>query len=251
VIEVAQTGERALASLNGVAAIIHNANFDCAFLVHTAGVTLGETHDTLQAVKLALGESRSGLAQAVAHFCEHELDKEEQASDWSGTLTPAQIAYAARDVIWLWRLVQRIYPDLTDSADLARPPARPRGPYEVSLADQADADQGTNSAVPAFVRLTLHGVMFDRDAHTEVVSALADQDAAANAAYREACIEAGFPAAFAERVPRNDPETGEALKAILADSAPELLASACKSPGASVPPRASFARPRIWAQLSR
>jgi DNA polymerase-1 len=215
-IDVAKASELALASLNGVSAVIHNASFDCAFLAR-AGVMLGEVHDTLQASKLALGESRSSLAQAVAHFCDHALDKEEQASDWGGSLTPSKIAYAARDIIWLWRLAQRIYPDPADSADLAGLPARRRGPYEVSLADQAEAYQVANAAVPSFVKLNARGVMFDPVAHEDVLRALANQDAAASDAYKAACRELGRDD-LAERVPRTDAETATTLKALLSDS---------------------------------
>jgi DNA polymerase-1 len=151
---------------------------------------------------------RSSLAKAVAHYCGHALTKDEQASDWGAeTLTPAQIAYAGADAVWLWRL----------RCSLEAAPARRRAYYEAPLVDQAEAYRVANAAVPAFVRLNNRGVLFDPDAHGAVLRALAAQGAAASEAYRAACLETGYPA-LAERVPRTPAETAAALETILSEA---------------------------------
>jgi DNA polymerase I-like protein with 3'-5' exonuclease and polymerase domains len=82
----------------------HNAKFDLQFL-RTAGLPWPEASifDTMLVAQL-LGAGtidgqlkQCGLAAVVQRYLGLALDKALQMSDWTGTLTPAQLCYAARD----------------------------------------------------------------------------------------------------------------------------------------------------------
>ena len=193
VIDIAKAGEGALALLNGVSAIIHNAPFDLAFLQH-AGVTLGKVHDSMQAAILTLGKNKCSLAAAVKHYCKTDLDKELQASDWSAAaLSEDQIRYAARDVIWLWRLCPSLFADL--------------GP-------QASAYKIQAAAAPAVARLNTAGAAFDLEAHADTLRALAEAEEITRADYRAACLAIGKPD-LALTIPETAREIGAVLTALL------------------------------------
>ena len=195
VIDVAKTGAKTLKLLQGVSAVIHNAVFDLAFLQHR-GVTLGKVHDTQQAAKLTVGASKCSLARAVKYYLKADLDKDLQASDWSAPeLSAEQLTYAARDVIWLWRLCPPLFKDL--------------GPQVSAYRIQA-------AAAPAIARLNTAGIAIDLEKHAETLRALAEQDAIECAGYQDACRAMGKPE-LAEKVPRTDAEIAAFLKAVLSE----------------------------------
>jgi DNA polymerase-1 len=195
VVDAFKIGQNILTLLEGADAVIHNAAFELAHLGHI-GVELGKVHDTQQAAKLALGVHKSKLAAAVKHYHGVELDKDEQAGDWAAPiLTEAQRRYAARDVIWLWRLCQPLFRDIAPQISA----------YKVQIA-----------AVPAIARMNRAGITLDLAEHAKVLEAFAEQDAIACGAYRQACRELGKPDLGA-KVPRSDGEVAAFLKAVLTE----------------------------------
>lgn len=86
--------------------ILHYGVFDMSHLIHHYQVKFENTFCTYLASRvLSTGLSvRNGLKDVVKRYLDKELDKEEQASDWSGILTPSQLAYAANDVDVLFPL---------------------------------------------------------------------------------------------------------------------------------------------------
>lgn len=79
--------------------ISHNAKFDAKWIKHTFDTELGGVFDTLLASQLisAGADERHSLAAVAERYLDERLDKEEQLSDWSGTLSASQLEYAARD----------------------------------------------------------------------------------------------------------------------------------------------------------
>jgi DNA polymerase I-like protein with 3'-5' exonuclease and polymerase domains len=97
--------------------IAHNAKFDAKFLLKHGDIRLRGIFDTYLASQLisASAESdRHGLAAVTLRFLGHTVDKEEQRSDWSGTLSAAQLEYAARDAQVLLPLRERQQEKLTE-----------------------------------------------------------------------------------------------------------------------------------------
>jgi ribonuclease D len=104
----------------------HNLKFDLKFLV-AAGLPWprGTLFDTMLAAQL-LGAGTvegtlkaCGLAAVVERYLGFTLDKSEQHSDWSGSLSPQQLHYAAVDASVLWPLSQALMTAL-QAADLVR-----------------------------------------------------------------------------------------------------------------------------------
>ena len=66
-----------------------------------------------QLLRTSGGPSRFGLDVLAKHYLDETLPKDEQKSDWSGSLTESQLEYAANDVAVLFRLrevmVKKIY----------------------------------------------------------------------------------------------------------------------------------------------
>jgi DNA polymerase-1 len=126
--------------------VAHNALFDLRFLGRL-GFVPGEVHCTmLQAQLLAAGtREKVGLAACVQRELGRAVDKTEQAGDWSGILTPAQLDYAAEDAAVLRPLHQAQAAKLT-AADLERV-------YDLE-----------RRCLPAVVWMAGAGVGFDRDA---------------------------------------------------------------------------------------
>lgn len=80
--------------------IAHNAKFDAKFLMKNFGVRLGGVYDSFlasQLISAGYDGDRHGLEPVVRRFLNRSLDKTAQMSDWSGTLVPYQLEYAARD----------------------------------------------------------------------------------------------------------------------------------------------------------
>ena len=78
----------------------HNAKFDAKWIKHQLGVELGGLFDTLLASQLVSAgepEDRHGLQVVAERYLNETVDKAEQLSDWGGTLSEAQLDYAARD----------------------------------------------------------------------------------------------------------------------------------------------------------
>jgi DNA polymerase-1 len=93
-------------ALAGVPIVGHNLSFDVQFLVRL-GFSPGECRDTLL-MSQALYAGNRAIGHKLAECCRRELgetlDKQEQTSDWTGTLTSQQIAYAAKDAEVVRRL---------------------------------------------------------------------------------------------------------------------------------------------------
>jgi len=90
--------------------IFHFARFDLASLKAGLGVMPGPVYCTKIASKLARTfTDRHGLKDLVRDLLGIELSKEQQTSDWGAPeLTPAQLKYAAADVLHLHALRARL-----------------------------------------------------------------------------------------------------------------------------------------------
>jgi DNA polymerase-1 len=87
--------------------VAHNALFDLGFL-STLGFEVGKVVDTMilsqllhagsKVEPLKRGQTSHSLDSVVERELGLELDKTHQSGDWSGTLTPEMVEYAARDV---------------------------------------------------------------------------------------------------------------------------------------------------------
>ena len=93
-----------------VAKLFHFARFDIAILQKTFGVTVRPIYCTKIASKLVRTYTdRHGLKDLVRELLGVDLSKQQQSSDWGAdTLSDAQRAYAASDVLHLHALRQRL-----------------------------------------------------------------------------------------------------------------------------------------------
>jgi DNA polymerase-1 len=130
--------------------VAHNAAFDLGFLA-ALGFEPGVVHDTMLLSQLLLGTRKGkgfhGLAQVAERELGHTLDKDLQASDWSGALTRAQLDYAAADTAVLLPLYRAL-----------------AGNIKASVQDQVATIE--HRCLPAMVWLSRSGAAFDRDAWT-------------------------------------------------------------------------------------
>ncbi len=142
----------------------HNLSFDLRFLLAN-GLPMPDGEqlfDTMLASRLllsGLSEPRGthSLAGVAERYLDLAVDKTEQRSDWSGTLSDAQIAYAAKDATVLLPLVEKLDAALKE-ADLVR----------VAAIEMR--------ALPAIAWLEYSGAPFDREAWTELADeAVAEQ----------------------------------------------------------------------------
>ncbi|MDE0695984.1 MAG: ribonuclease D [Boseongicola sp.] len=101
--------ERLLAD-PGVLKIFHFGRFDIAALLHRFGTLAAPVYCTKIASKLVRTYTvRHGLKHLVSELLGVDISKLEQMSDWgAGTLTKAQLEYAASDVIYLHRLKEEL-----------------------------------------------------------------------------------------------------------------------------------------------
>ena len=101
--------ERLLADA-AITKIFHYARFDIAVLFHRLGVMADPIFCTKIASKLTRTYTdRHGLKDLVKDLLDIELSKQQQSSDWAAdTLSEAQLAYAAADVIYLHALRERL-----------------------------------------------------------------------------------------------------------------------------------------------
>ena len=91
---------------HGKTLYLHNASFDLGFLRRLGFIHDGATHDTLLMARLLHAGTKApcSLKDCVQSYLGIELSKEQQKADWSGTLTPEQLAYAANDTAHLFNL---------------------------------------------------------------------------------------------------------------------------------------------------
>ncbi len=101
--------ERLLAD-PAVTKIFHFARFDVAALYNAFGVMTAPVYCTKIASKLVRTYTdRHGLKDLVRELLGVDLSKQQQSSDWAAaTLSDAQLAYAASDVLHLHALRQRL-----------------------------------------------------------------------------------------------------------------------------------------------
>lgn len=107
-----------------VTKIFHFARFDVAVLYHAFGVVTQPIYCTKIASKLTRTYTdRHGLKDICREFLGVDLSKQQQSSDWAAeTLTQAQLAYAASDVLHLHALKEKLDQRLAreERTDLAR-----------------------------------------------------------------------------------------------------------------------------------
>jgi ribonuclease D len=101
--------ERLLAD-PGVTKLFHFARFDVAALRQAFGVVTAPVYCTKIASRLVRTYTdRHGLKDLVRELLGIDLSKQQQSSDWgAATLTEAQLAYAASDVLHLHDLRARL-----------------------------------------------------------------------------------------------------------------------------------------------
>src|SRR5271166_2724635 len=101
--------ERLLADPN-VVKLFHYGRFDMAVLHHAFGVMAAPVYCTKIASKIARTYTdRHGLKDLTRELLGVEISKQQQSSDWGAeTLTEAQLAYAASDVLYLHAIREKL-----------------------------------------------------------------------------------------------------------------------------------------------
>src|SRR5881275_233075 len=101
---------KALLGNPGIVKIFHFARFDLAALFNAFGVMPQPVYCTKIASRLSRTYTdRHGLKDLVREVLNIDLSKQQQSSDWgSQTLSEAQLAYAASDVLHLHALRERL-----------------------------------------------------------------------------------------------------------------------------------------------
>ena len=96
----------ALIADESVRKLFHFGRFDIAVLAHALGVVARPAYCTKIASKLVRTYTdRHGLKHLCAELLGVDISKQQQSSDWGAeTLSEAQCAYAASDVLYLHRL---------------------------------------------------------------------------------------------------------------------------------------------------
>jgi ribonuclease D len=94
----------------GVLKIFHFARFDVAVMQQAFGVITAPVYCTKIASKLTRTYTdRHGLKDIARELLGVELSKQQQSSDWGAeTLSEAQLAYAASDVLYLHQLKAKL-----------------------------------------------------------------------------------------------------------------------------------------------
>jgi len=90
--------------------LFHFGRFDIAMLCHAFGVMASPVYCTKIASKIARTYTdRHGLKDLVRELLGVEISKQQQSSDWGAeTLSEAQLAYAASDVLHLHALREKL-----------------------------------------------------------------------------------------------------------------------------------------------
>ena len=93
-----------------VVKLFHYGRFDMAVLCNAFGVMAGPVYCTKIASKIARTYTdRHGLKDLTRELVGVEISKQQQSSDWGAeTLTDAQLAYAASDVLYLHALREKL-----------------------------------------------------------------------------------------------------------------------------------------------
>ncbi len=101
---------RSLLADPGIVKIFHFARFDLAALQHGLGVMPGPVYCTKIASRLVRTYTdKHGLKDLTRDLLGIEVSKQQQLTDWGAeTLTDAQIAYAASDVLHLHALKEKL-----------------------------------------------------------------------------------------------------------------------------------------------
>ena len=115
IVQIAPGQKRAphLAALLGdrsILKIFHYARFDIAVLHHAFGVMAEPIFCTKIASRLTRTYTdRHGLKDLAKDLLDIDLSKQQQSSDWAAeTLSEAQLAYAAADVLYLHQMRDRL-----------------------------------------------------------------------------------------------------------------------------------------------
>lgn len=125
--------------------VLHNAKFDLKFLYAKGVNVVANIKDTmLMETVLYQGDfkGRLKLEDMAKNYCDIDMDKSLQTSDWCVSLTPEQITYAADDVI----VLEQVYDAVSNEISA-------RGLEEVASIE--------NNAVKATARLEATGVQID------------------------------------------------------------------------------------------
>jgi ribonuclease D len=90
--------------------IFHFARFDIAVLSHAFGVMAGPVYCTKIASRLTRTYTdRHGLKDLARDLVGIDMSKQQQSSDWAaGELSPAQLEYAASDVLYLHQMKAKL-----------------------------------------------------------------------------------------------------------------------------------------------
>jgi len=90
--------------------IFHFARFDLAMIYNTLGVMPEPVFCTRTASRLARTYTdKHGLKDLAREILNVDMSKQQQSSDWGAeTLTDAQLAYAASDVLYLHQLMDKL-----------------------------------------------------------------------------------------------------------------------------------------------
>ena len=101
--------------------IFHYGRFDIAVLFQTFGVTTVNIFCTKIASRLTRTYTdRHGLKDNLKELLEIDISKAQQSSDWAAeTLSPAQLEYAASDVLYLHALRDKLMARLVRDGRLA------------------------------------------------------------------------------------------------------------------------------------
>jgi len=101
---------RRLLADRSIVKLFHFARFDVAVLFNALGAMPSPVYCTKIASRLVRTYTdRHGLKDLVRELLGHDMSKQQQSSDWGAeTLTEAQLAYAASDVIHLHELKSRL-----------------------------------------------------------------------------------------------------------------------------------------------
>jgi ribonuclease D len=93
-----------------VTKLFHFARFDIGVLFHAFGVMTTPIYCTKIASRLTRTYTdRHGLKDLVKDLLDVEISKQQQSSDWgAATLSEAQLAYAASDVLYLHALREKL-----------------------------------------------------------------------------------------------------------------------------------------------
>jgi ribonuclease D len=92
--------------------ILHGCDFDLRMLRRGTKFAPGEVFDTYLAARL-VGLKEVGLASLVKEYFEIDLPKSSQKANWARRpLTPAMIAYAINDTLYLIELAERLTEEL-------------------------------------------------------------------------------------------------------------------------------------------